>query len=230
MELGGHAPVIVAEDADVVLAVKAAGAAKFRNAGQVCISPTRFLVHNSLREAFAQALVKHAEGLKLGDGLADGTTLGPLANPRRVAAMAKIMDDARAKGARVATGGERVGSAGNFFAPTVLTDVPLNADVFNNEPFGPVAAIRGFDTLDEAISEANRLPYGLAGYAFTKSIKTAHQLAQRLELGMLWINQPAMPSAEMPFGGVKDSGYGSEGGPEAMEAYLVTKAVSMLGV
>ena len=230
MELGGHAPVIVAEDADVVLAVKAAGAAKFRNAGQVCISPTRFLVHNSLRDAFAQAFVKHAEGLKLGDGLAEGTTLGPLANPRRVTAMAKLMDDARAKGATVATGGERVGSVGNFFAPTVLTNVPLDADVFNNEPFGPVAAIRGFDTLDEAISEANRLPYGLAGYAFTKSIKTAHQLAQRLELGMLWINQPALPSAEMPFGGVKDSGYGSEGGPEAMEAYLVTKAVSMLGV
>ena len=230
MELGGHAPVIVAEDADVALAVKAAGAAKFRNAGQVCISPTRFLVHNSLRKEFVAALVKHAEGLKLGDGLAEGTTLGPLANPRRLAAMAKLMDDARSSGARVATGGERVGSAGNFFAPTVLDDVPQTADVFNNEPFGPVAAVRGFDSIDEAIAEANRLPYGLAGYAFTKSIKTAHLLSQRLELGMLWINQPAQPSPEMPFGGVKDSGYGSEGGPEALEAYLVTKAVSILGV
>jgi len=230
MELGGHAPVIVAEDADVALAVKAAGAAKFRNAGQVCISPTRFLVHSSLRDEFAAALVKHAQGLKLGDGLAEGTNLGPLANSRRVSAMAKVMEDARAKGARIATGGERVGSTGNFFAPTVLTDVPLDADVFNNEPFGPVAAIRAFDTLDEAISEANRLPYGLAGYAFTKSIKTAHILSNRLEVGMLWINQPAAPSAEMPFGGVKDSGYGTEGGPEAMEPYLVTKAVSIVGV
>ena len=230
MELGGHAPVIVAADADLALAVKAAGGAKFRNAGQVCISPTRFLVHNSLREEFAQALVKHAQSLKLGDGLAEGTTLGPLANPRRLAAMAHVMADAAAKGAKLATGGERVGTEGNFFAPTVLTDVPLNADVFNNEPFGPVAAIRGFDTLDEAIAEANRLPFGLAGYAFTQSIKSAHQLAQRLEVGMLWINQPAAPSPEMPFGGVKDSGYGSEGGPEAMEAYLVTKAVSIMAV
>ena len=230
MELGGHAPVIVAADADLALAVKAAGGAKFRNAGQVCISPTRFLVHNSLREEFAQALVKHAQSLKLGDGLTEGTTLGPLANPRRLAAMAHVMADAAAKGAKLATGGERVGSEGNFFAPTVLTDVPLNADVFNNEPFGPVAAIRGFDTLDEAIAEANRLPFGLAGYAFTQSIKNAHQLAQRMEVGMLWINQPAAPSPEMPFGGVKDSGYGSEGGPEAMEAYLVTKAVSIMAV
>jgi succinate-semialdehyde dehydrogenase / glutarate-semialdehyde dehydrogenase len=230
MEPDGHAPVVVAEDADVALAVKAAGGAKFRNAGQVCISPTRFLVHNSLKEAFASALVKHAESLKVGDGLTTGTTLGPLANPRRITAMAKIMDDARARGVKIATGGERVGSSGNFFAPTVLTDVTLDADVFNNEPFGPVAAIRGFDTLDEAIKEANRLPFGLAGYAFTSSIKTAHQLGQRLELGMLWINQPALPSAEMPFGGVKDSGYGTEGGPEALESYLVTKAVSILGV
>jgi succinate-semialdehyde dehydrogenase/glutarate-semialdehyde dehydrogenase len=230
MELGGHAPVIVAEDADVALAVKAAGGAKFRNAGQVCIAPTRFLVHRSLKDDFATALVKHAQGLKLGDGLAEGTTLGPLANARRLGAMSKVVDDARARGATVAAGGERVGQAGNFFAPTVLVDVPLDADVFNNEPFGPVAAIRAFDTLDEAITEANRLPFGLAGYAFTRSIKNAHQLAQRLELGMLWINQPAAPSAEMPFGGVKDSGYGSEGGPEAMEAYLVTKSVSIMAV
>lgn len=230
MELGGHAPVILAEDADVALAVKTAGAAKFRNAGQVCISPTRFLVHSSLVDEFSKALVKHAESLKLGDGLTQGTTLGPLANARRLTAMAKVMDDARARGARIATGGERVGDTGNFFAPTVITDVSLDADIFNNEPFGPVAAIRAFDTLDEAITEANRLPFGLAGYAFTKSIKTAHILGQRLELGMLWINQPATTSAEMPFGGVKDSGYGTEGGPEALEAYLVTKTVSILGV
>ena len=144
--------------------------------------------------------------------------------------MAKVLDDARKTGATVATGGERIGSDGNFFAPTVLTNVSLDADVFNNEPFGPIAAIRGFDTLEEAITEANRLPYGLAGYAFTKSIKNAHILSQQMEVGMLWINQPAAPSPEMPFGGVKDSGYGSEGGPEAMEAYLITKAVSIMAV
>lgn len=230
MELGGHAPVIVAEDADVALAVKAAGGAKFRNAGQVCISPTRFLVHNSLKDEFARLLVKHAESLKLGDGLAEGTTLGPLANARRMRAMTKVVSNAQAAGATVATGGERIGSDGNFFAPTVLTNVPLDADVFNNEPFGPIAAVRGFDTLQEAISEANRLPYGLAGYAFTKSIRNAHLLSQQMEVGMLWINQPATPSPEMPFGGIKDSGYGSEGGPEAMEAYLITKSVSIMAV
>jgi succinate-semialdehyde dehydrogenase/glutarate-semialdehyde dehydrogenase len=230
MELGGHAPVIVAEDADVARAVKASGGAKFRNAGQVCISPTRFLVHNSIRDEFARALVKHAESLKLGDGLAAGTTLGPLANARRLTAMGKVLDNARATGAKVETGGERVGTQGNFFAPTVLTDVPLEADVFNNEPFGPVAAIRGFDTLEEAIGEANRLPYGLAGYAFTQSFRNVHLLSQQLEVGMLWINQPATPWPEMPFGGVKDSGYGSEGGPEAMDGYLVTKAVTIMAV
>ena len=228
MELGGHAPVIIADDADVALAARTTGASKFRNAGQVCISPTRFLVHRSVRDEFVRALVSHAEKLKLGNGLAEGTTLGPLANARRLTAMDKLVGDARHRGAKVLTGGDRVGQAGNFFAPTVLDDVPLDADVFNHEPFGPVAAVRAFDTLDEAIAESNRLRYGLAGYAFTRSIRNAHLLAQRLELGMLWINQPAAPSAEMPFGGVKDSGYGSEGGPEAMEAYLVTKAVSIM--
>jgi succinate-semialdehyde dehydrogenase/glutarate-semialdehyde dehydrogenase len=228
MELGGHAPVIVAEDADIALAAKTAGAAKFRNAGQVCISPTRFLVHRSVHDEFVKALVEQAQKLKLGDGLAEGTTLGPLANARRLSAMTKLVGDARERGASVLTGGERVGDAGYFFAPTVLNQVPIEADVFNQEPFGPVAAVRAFDTLDEAIAESNRLPYGLAGYAFTRSLHNAHQLAQRLELGMLWINQSATPSAEMPFGGVKDSGYGTEGGPEAMEAYLVTKSVFIM--
>jgi succinate-semialdehyde dehydrogenase/glutarate-semialdehyde dehydrogenase len=230
MELGGHAPVIVAEDADIELAVKSAGAAKFRNAGQVCISPTRFLVHNSVREEFSRAMVAHAEGLKVGDGLAQGTQMGPLANPRRVTALAHLIEDAQKQGAKLLTGGGSLGGAGNFFAPTVLGDVPLSAEIFNQEPFGPVAAIRGFDDLGEAIAEANRLSYGLAAYAFTRSIKTAHQLAQQVEAGMLWINQPAVASAEMPFGGIKDSGYGSEGGPEALEPYLVSKAVSIAAV
>ena len=230
MELGGHAPVIVADDADIDLAVKSAGAAKFRNAGQVCISPTRFLVHESIRGDFTAALAAHARNLKVGDGLADGTQMGPLANPRRLTAMAEVMQDALQRGATVATGGARIGDTGNFFAPTVLDDVPLGAKVFNDEPFGPVAAVRGFNTLEEAIAEANRLPYGLAGYAFTRSLKNAHLLAQRVEVGMLWINQPALPSAEMPFGGLKDSGYGSEGGPEALEAYLNTRAISIANV
>jgi succinate-semialdehyde dehydrogenase/glutarate-semialdehyde dehydrogenase len=227
MELGGHAPVIVADDADLALAVKAAGSAKFRNAGQVCISPTRFLVHNSIREEFVRALVKHAQSLKLGDGLAEGTQIGPLANARRLSAMSTMLENARATGAKVETGGERIGTEGNFFAPTVLSNVSLEADVFNNEPFGPVAAVRGVDSLEEAIAEANRLPYGLAGYAFTQSFRNVHLLSQQLEVGMLWVNQPAMAWPEMPFGGVKDSGYGSEGGPEAMEAYLVTKSVAV---
>jgi succinate-semialdehyde dehydrogenase / glutarate-semialdehyde dehydrogenase len=230
MELGGHAPVIVAEDADVALAVKTAGGAKFRNAGQVCIAPTRFLVHESIRNEFAAALVKHAQGLKVGDGMTAGIQMGPLANPRRLTAMAEFTQDAVDRGAQVAAGGERIGQSGNFWAPTVLVDVPLEAKVFNDEPFGPMAAIRSFNTLDEAIAEANRLPYGLAGYAYTRSLKNAHALSQRLEVGMLWINQPAAPWPEMPFGGLKDSGYGSEGGPEALEAYLNTRSVSINNV
>jgi succinate-semialdehyde dehydrogenase/glutarate-semialdehyde dehydrogenase len=222
--------VIVAEDADVALAVKSAGAAKFRNAGQVCISPTRFLVHESIKNDFAAALVKYTQSLKVGEGLAEGTTMGPLANPRRITAMAEFTQDAVKHGAKVAHGGERIGDAGNFWQPTILTDVPLEAKVFNDEPFGPVAAIRSFSKLEEAISEANRLSYGLAGYAFTKSLKNADLLARRVEVGMLWINMPAMPSAEMPFGGVKDSGYGSEGGPEALEAYLNVRAVAIMNV
>jgi succinate-semialdehyde dehydrogenase/glutarate-semialdehyde dehydrogenase len=230
MELGGHAPVIIAEDADLELAVKSSGAAKFRNAGQVCISPTRFLVHESVRNDFAAALARHAQSLKVGDGLAEGTQMGPLANPRRVVAMTSLLEDAVQRGATVAAGGVRLGEQGNFFAPTVITDVPLDARVFNDEPFGPVAAIRGFNTLEEAIAEANRLPYGLAAYAFTRSLKNAHLLSQRVEAGMLWINQPALPLPEMPFGGVKDSGYGSEGGPEALEPYLNSRAVSIANV
>ena len=228
MELGGHAPVIVAEDADIALAVKTAGGAKFRNAGQVCISPTRFLVHESIRAEFADALAAHARGLQVGDGLAEGTQMGPLANPRRVTAMAEFTRDAVERGATLLAGGERIGEAGNYWRPTVLADVPLDAKVLNDEPFGPMAAIRGFGTLDEAIAEANRLPYGLAGYAFTRSLKNADLLARRVEVGMLWINMPAMPSAEMPFGGIKDSGYGTEGGPEALEAYLNVRAVAVM--
>ncbi|MDO5288734.1 MAG: NAD-dependent succinate-semialdehyde dehydrogenase [Pseudomonadota bacterium] len=228
MELGGHAPVIVCEDADIDLAVKAAGGAKFRNAGQVCISPTRFLVARPIAQAFTDKLVAHAQAITPADGLAEGTRMGPLANTRRVAAMQALTEDAVQRGGQVAAGGQKLGEAGNFWAPTVLTGVPLAADVFNQEPFGPMAVVRPFDTLDEALQEANRLPFGLAGYAFTQSLKNTHQITQRLEVGLLWINQPAAAWPELPFGGIKDSGYGSEGGPEALQAYLNTKAVSIL--
>jgi succinate-semialdehyde dehydrogenase/glutarate-semialdehyde dehydrogenase len=230
MELGGHAPVIVAEDADVALAIKAAGGAKFRNAGQVCISPTRFLVHRSVHDAFVAALAEHAQSLRVGDGLAEGTQMGPLANARRVAAMEQFTQDAVARGAALLAGGKRIGQAGNFWQPTVLANVPLDARVFNEEPFGPIAAVRGFERLEDAIAEANRLSYGLAAYAFTRSLKNADLLARQVETGMLWVNMAAVTSGEMPFGGIKDSGYGSEGGPEAIDAYLNPRAVSVMNV
>jgi succinate-semialdehyde dehydrogenase/glutarate-semialdehyde dehydrogenase len=231
MELGGHAPVIVCDDADLELAVRTSAAAKFRNAGQVCISPTRFLVHRGVAAEFAAKLGRQAAALRVGDGLDDGTQMGPLANPRRLKAMAELTEDAVRRGARLVAGGEATGDGGgHFWTPTVMTDVPLEARVFNEEPFGPIAAIRPFDTLAEAIAEANRLSFGLAGYAFTASLKNAHALSREVEVGMLWVNMPALPSAEMPFGGLKDSGYGSEGGPEALDAYLNVRAVAVMNV
>ena len=191
----------------------------------MCISPTRFLVHRSIVGDSAEALADHAKALRVGDGLAEGTQMGPLANPRRIDAMTTFTEDAVKKGAKLLTGGQRIGNAGYFWQPTILADVPKEAKIFNDEPFGPVAAIQPFDTLEQAIAESNRLLMGLAGYAFTKSLKYSDLLARKLEVGMLWMNMPAMPSAEMPFGGVKDSGYGSEGGPEALEAYLNSRAV-----
>lgn len=227
MELGGHAPVIVADDADIMTAVKGAGAAKFRNAGQVCIAPTRFLVHNSIKAQFNAAIVAYVESLKVGDGMTTGTTMGPLANARRVTAMQDLTDNAVKSGANLLSGGERIGTVGNFFKPTVLDNVPLTADIFNNEPFGPVVSVRGFDALEDAIAEANRLPFGLAGYAYTTSLKNAHVLSRELQVGMLWMNQAAVAWPELPFGGLKDSGYGSEGGSEALEAYVNTRLVSV---
>lgn len=226
MELGGHAPVIVAEDADIDLAVQSMVAAKVRNAGQVCISPTRFLVHRSVKAEFVAGLSKHLGAVRVGDGTDAETTMGPLANDRRVAAMHKLVGDAKQKGAQVVLGGEQMGGDGFFFAPTLLDEVPLSADILNQEPFGPVIALRTFDRLDEAIAEANRLPFGLAAYGFTRSLKTMHDITRELEAGLIWLNQPALALPEMPFGGVKDSGYGSEGGPEALDAYSVVKSVS----
>jgi succinate-semialdehyde dehydrogenase/glutarate-semialdehyde dehydrogenase len=181
-------------------------------------------------DEFAQALAAQAQKLKVGDGLAEGVHMGPLANPRRLSAMAEITADAVQRGAQVLAGGKRIGDAGNFWEPTILADVPLEAKVFNEEPFGPIAAIRRVPSLEAAIAEANRLPFGLASYAFTSSLKNADLLTRRVEAGMLWINMPAMPSAEMPFGGLKDSGYGSEGGPEAVQAYTNPRAVAIMNV
>ncbi len=225
MELGGHAPVIVAEDADIDLAIKSAGAAKFRNAGQVCIAPTRFLVQESIRAEFVKKLAAYADAIAVGDGLAPDTRMGPLANTRRLEAMNALTEDAAKAGATVVTGGARIGERGNFFRPTIIDEPPTSARVMNEEPFGPLAVVKGFNTIEDALAEANRLPYGLAGYAFTRSIATEHKLRLGLEVGLLWINQPALAIPEMPFGGMKDSGYGSEGGSEALEAYLNTKSV-----
>jgi succinate-semialdehyde dehydrogenase/glutarate-semialdehyde dehydrogenase len=187
-------------------------------------------VQEGLYKKFVENFVAHSKALKVGDGLDASTNMGPLANPRRMTAKAEFTADAIKQGAQLEFGGERIGSEGNFWQPTILTDVPLHAKVFNDEPFGPMAAIRSFNTLDEAITEANRLAFGLAGYAFTKSLKNADLLARRVEVGMLWMNMPALPSAEMPFGGIKDSGYGSEGGPEAMDAYLNARSVTIMNV
>lgn len=230
MELGGHAPVIVAADADLSLVLKTAGMAKFRNAGQACISPTRFLVQEAVYDEFAARLAAQAAKLKVGDGLFAGTQMGPLANPRRIKAMAEFTADAVAAGAQVLTGGKRIGALGNFWQPTVIGNTPLHARAFNDEPFGPLAALRSFASLDEAIGEANRLPFGLAAYAFTSSIRVADQFSREIEAGMLWINMSAVGTAEMPFGGMKDSGYGSEGGPEALQAYLNVRTVGLMCV
>jgi succinate-semialdehyde dehydrogenase/glutarate-semialdehyde dehydrogenase len=230
MELGGHAPAIVFDDADVDVAVKLLSANKFRNAGQVCVSPTRFLVQEKVYEPFVEKFVKAAKAIKVGDGLDKETRMGPLANARRIEAMERFITDAKAKGAKVETGGNRIGNKGFFFEPTVLTDVPRDAKIMNEEPFGPVAPITPFKDFESVVSEANRLPYGLAAYAYTRSAKTAAAIGAAVETGMISINHHGLALPEVPFGGVKDSGYGSEGGSEAIEGYLVTKFITQAGL
>jgi len=230
MELGGHAPAIVFDDADIDAASKVLAANKFRNAGQVCVSPTRFLVQESVYENFVGKFVAIAEKLKVGDGLDPATTMGPLANPRRITAMEGLIGDAVQKGATIRTGGKRIGNKGNFFEPTVLTDLNRDMRVMNEEPFGPLALMVPFKSFDDVIEEANRLPYGLASYAWTRSAKTANAIAASVEAGMMSINHHGLALPEVPFGGIKDSGYGSEGGLEAMEAYLNTKFVTQAGL
>ena len=230
MELGGHAPAIVFADADVDAAARMLAGAKFRNAGQVCVAPTRFLVHESVYARFVDAFVAAASSLKVGDGMDKATRMGPLANSRRVEAMQLFVADAVAKGAKLALGGKRIGTEGYFFEPTVLTDVPMSARIMQEEPFGPVAPIASFKDFDEVVAEANRLPFGLAAYAFTKSLKTATAIGAAFESGMVSINHFGLALPEVPFGGVKDSGYGSEGGTEAIEAYLNTKFITQMGL
>ena len=230
MELGGHAPAIVFDDADIDVASKLLAGAKYRNAGQVCVSPTRFLVQEGVYKKFVENFVSHSKALKVGDGLDSGTQMGPLANPRRIGAMEGFIADAVQHGGKVQTGGKRIGNKGNFFEPTVLTDVPLDAKVQNDEPFGPLAIISPFKTFDDVVTEANRLPFGLASYAYTRSAKTANLIAAEVEAGMMSINHHGLALPEIPFGGIKDSGYGSEGGSEALEGYLNTKVVSQAGL
>ena len=230
MELGGHAPAIVFNDADLDAAAKILAANKFRNAGQVCVAPTRFLVQDDVFEPFVARFVQQAEAIKLGNGLEEGTTMGPLANSRRVAAMEALVADAVKKGATVRTGGKRSGNKGYFFEPTVLTDLAPDSRVLNEEPFGPLALFLPFSSFDEAITEANRLPYGLAAYAYTRSATTATALGAAIESGMIGINHHGLALPETPFGGVKDSGYGSEGGAEGLEPYVVTKFISQASV
>lgn len=231
LELGGHAPFIVCDDADIAAAAALGSGLKFRNAGQVCASPTRFFVQSGVYDAFVSAFSSQTARLVVGAGAAVETQVGPLAHARRVDAMAGFVADARECGATVQVGGERVaGTDGFFFQPTVLTDVPDHARVMREEPFGPIATVLRFDTLDEVIARANALPYGLAAFAFTRSIATATRLADDLECGMVSINHFGLAAPETPFGGWKDSGYGSEGGSEGLDAYLQPKFVSQIGV
>jgi succinate-semialdehyde dehydrogenase/glutarate-semialdehyde dehydrogenase len=230
MELGGHAPVVVFNDADIALAAKTMAASKFRNAGQVCVSPTRFLVQEGVFNEFVDQFVMHAEKLKVGNGMEAGINMGPLANPRRMSAMQNLVADAAQQNAKLKTGGKAMGTSGNFWAPTVLTELPLSARAMTEEPFGPMALINPFKTFDDAVQEANRLPFGLAAYAWTRSARTAQQIAASVQTGMITINHLGLGMPETPFGGVKDSGYGSEGGTEALEAYLNPKFVSQAGL
>jgi succinate-semialdehyde dehydrogenase/glutarate-semialdehyde dehydrogenase len=230
MELGGHAPAIVFDDADIETAATILAANKFRNAGQVCVAPTRFLVQQKVFDAFVGRFVDLARKVKVGDGLEPDSTMGPLANARRVAAMEGFVQDAVQKGAELRTGGARLGNKGNFFAPTVLTNITREMRAMNEEPFGPLALMLPFASFEEAVAEANRLPYGLASYAYTSSAKTAQAIAAAVEAGMMGINHHGLALPEVPFGGIKESGYGSEGGSEAIEAYLNTKFVSQAGL
>ena len=226
MELGGHSPVVVFGDADPEKAADTIAAFKYRNAGQVCISPTRFYVQEPSYNKFVARFVEYAKNIKLGDGLEKGTTMGPLANPRRLDAMESIVNDAKSRGGKIQTGGNRHGNQGYFFQPTVITDIPDDSKIMTQEPFGPIAPIVPFKTFDEVVERANSLEYGLAAYAFTSSSATAQAIGDAIQSGMVGVNSVAVSTPETPFGGVKESGYGSEGGIEGLEAYMNVKFIS----
>jgi succinate-semialdehyde dehydrogenase/glutarate-semialdehyde dehydrogenase len=225
MELGGHSPVVVFGDADPEKTADAIAAFKFRNAGQVCISPTRFYVQEPIYNRFLARFTEYANAIKLGDGLEKGITMGPLANARRLDAMEALVNDSKSRGAKIRTGGKRHGNQGYFFEPTVVTDIPDDSKLMTVEPFGPIAPVVTFKTFDEVVERANSLPYGLAAYAFTASGATATAIGDALESGMVGVNSTAISSPETPFGGVKESGYGHEGGIEGLEAYTVKKLI-----
>src|SRR5580704_1235550 len=226
MELGGHSPVVVFADADPEKSADTIAGFKYRNSGQVCISPTRFYVQEQVYDRFLARFTEYTKGLKLGDGLEKGVTMGPLANARRIDAMESFVRDAKDRGGKIATGGERHGNQGYFFAPTVITDVPDDSKIMTQEPFGPLAPVVRFKTMDEVVERANSLPYGLAAYAFTGSAHTANLIGDALQSGMVGVNSIAVSTPETPFGGIKESGYGSEGGLEGLQAYLNTKFIS----
>ena len=226
MELGGHSPVIVFDDADVERAAEMLVGFKFRNAGQVCVSPTRFYVQEKAYDKFVAKFIEATRAITVGHGLEPATKMGPLAHERRVPAMESFVEDARAVGANVQVGGGRMSGAGNFFAPTVVTEVPDHARLMTLEPFGPIAPITRFSTFDEVVARANSLPYGLASFAFTTSAKTSQAIGMALEAGMVSINHWGLALPELPFGGIKDSGIGSEGGTETFDGYLNTKLIS----
>ncbi len=224
MELGGHAPVLIFDDCDFEKTMDMVVPQKFRNAGQVCVSPTRFYVQASLYDRFVEGFTARMKGYPVGNGMDAATKMGPLANPRRPSAIGALVADAIAKGATLKSGGEGYGE-GFFFQPTLLSDVPLNADIMSQEPFGPVAVTRPFETLEEVLEQANRLPFGLAAYAFTTNLHTANAVGDGLDTGMVGINSFTVSTHDAPFGGVKESGFGSEGGPEGLDGYFVTKAI-----
>ena len=228
LELGGHGPVLVFEDADIEKAAVEGVANRFRGTGQVCISSTRFLIQRGAYQAFVDHFVAAVQALRIGDGLHPDTQVGPLANPRQLAKMEELVADAVEKGARVLVGGEALSGEGYFFQPTVLADVPMNARIMHEEPFGPIAVLMRFDELADGLQEANRLPYGLSAYAFTSSARTAIDVADGLEAGMIGINQYRIVATELPFGGMKESGHGSEGGIEGIEHYLTHKFISQV--
>jgi succinate-semialdehyde dehydrogenase/glutarate-semialdehyde dehydrogenase len=230
MELGGHAPVIVLPDADLDRAARSMVASKFRNAGQICVAPTRFLLDNAVYNDFVGRFAEATRQIKVGDGLVEGMTMGPLANPRRVQAMEELVHDAVQKGAELVTGGKRIGNSGYFFEPTILSNVGTDARAMNEEPFGPLALMTPVSGLDEALAEANRLNYGLAAYGFTRSAASAAKMSSGIASGMVSINHYGLALPEVPFGGINDSGNGTEGGADALESYLNSKFVSHLQV